>query len=747
MTFLSIIIPFKKPKRYLKDCLDSLRNQNLEDAEIIIILNGISKDKEDSTNTDTVNALISEYENDLNIVVKSFDDSIGVAKARNIGLDAASGEYVYFIDGDDYIYQDGLERLVKIAGKTNADFINGERIKTHFIRERFKEELVKREYEPIKNTNDLSDMEFAFKIMFYRTKKDPELLTALHCLIKSDIINAENGEKIRFDEDETYYSDYQFMANVIGRCEIFKSSKKSIYAKRRCEDSVNAPTLSEEIKDDEFEYSMNEFEKALKIIDDFDDETKKESLKKEIYRKLYNYYFKTFSHRLYKSDDEAWTNRNFKIICELSQNFDLDAAGKDKKEVLSLQNQDLKTVKKCIGKRRKKSKIKKLITIAKYRNLDAFYKMIYGEIFNKMKIRENRIVFQSLTGDFYSDSPRYIYEYLINNYNGEYDCIWIMNNKNMKIPGKPKTAKRYSLKYFYYIATCKYGVMSGRQSLKIKKRPEQIYLETWHGTPLKKLGLDLENIQSPDPKIKKIYIDNASEWDYLVSPNDYTSRILRSAFGYDGEIIEEGYPRNDILYNEDAELVNKIKDDLNLPKDKKIILYAPTWRDDQYYEGGKYKLDLELDLEKLKEELSDEYVILIRTHYFIVDKLDLTPYKGFAYDASKYGDIAELYLISDILITDYSSVFFDFANLKRPMLFFTYDLDKYENILRGFYIDMENTVPGPLLFTTEEVIDSIKNIDDVNEEYMEKYEEFYNTFCYKDDGKASKRVIERVFKN
>ena len=104
-------------------------------------------------------------------------------------------------------------------------------------------------------------------------------------------------------------------------------------------------------------------------------------------------------------------------------------------------------------------------------------------------------------------------------------------------------------------------------------------------------------------------------------------------------------------------------------------------------------------------------------------------------------------MISDICITDYSSVFFDYANLRRPILFFTYDLEKYRDVLRGFYISIEDDVPGPLLFTNEEIADAVKNIDKVNEQYAQRYEEFYNRFCCFDDGHASQRVVERVFDN
>ena len=270
-------------------------------------------------------------------------------------------------------------------------------------------------------------------------------------------------------------------------------------------------------------------------------------------------------------------------------------------------------------------------------------------------------------------------------------------------------------------------------------------VSTWHGTPLKKLGFDMGNLYLDDPQSKFNYKKDSAEWNYLISPNEFTTEKLRSSFAYEGEVLEYGYPRNDILYNYTDEMVDKIKSDLNLPKDKKVILYAPTWRDDESYDIGKVRFNLKLDLDNLKESLSDEYIVLIRTHYFIANNLDLSRFEGFVFDVSKYEDIAELYLVSDILITDYSSVFFDFANLKRPILFYTYDLDKYSNMLRGFYMDIHTEVPGPLLYTTDEVVDAIRNIDSVNIQYHDRYEEFYERFCSIDDGNASKRIVEKIW--
>lgn len=257
----------------------------------------------------------------------------------------------------------------------------------------------------------------------------------------------------------------------------------------------------------------------------------------------------------------------------------------------------------------------------------------------------------------------------------------------------------------------------------------------------------MEEIYSADPKYKENFYHQSRRWDYLSSPNAYSSKIFKRAFKFEKTMLEFGYPRNDILYNRNnKEDIDQLKKAMRIPNDKKVILYAPTWRDDDYFARGKYNFELQLNLRKLKEKLGNNYIILLRMHYFIANQIDITSYKGFAYDFSNYDDIAELYLVSDILITDYSSVFFDYANLQRPILFYTYDLEKYRDQLRGFYLDIEKELPGPLLMQTKEVIDAILNIDQVKDEFKERYKVFYNKFCKWDDGKASKKTVAEVFK-
>lgn len=252
------------------------------------------------------------------------------------------------------------------------------------------------------------------------------------------------------------------------------------------------------------------------------------------------------------------------------------------------------------------------------------------------------------------------------------------------------------------------------------------------------------------PKYKRNFNRETSRWDYLISPNRYSTEIFRSAFWMDEErILEIGYPRNDVLVNraDDQEYLNEIRTHLNLPSDKKVIMYAPTWRDDEFVSKGKYLFELKIDLDNLYKELGDDYVILLRMHYLISNALDLSGYENFAIDVSNYNDVSELFLISDCLITDYSSVMFDYGILKRPQFFFAYDIDKYDKGLRGFYMNYMEDLPGPIYTEPYGLAKELKNLDKVQQQYQEKIDAFYDRFCSVDNGKASQYIGDLIHKD
>ena len=208
--------------------------------------------------------------------------------------------------------------------------------------------------------------------------------------------------------------------------------------------------------------------------------------------------------------------------------------------------------------------------------------------------------------------------------------------------------------------------------------------------------------------------------------------------------MEIGYPRNDFLINHTQEDIRMIKEKLEIPEDKKVILYAPTWRDNQHEAGTGFTYDLNVDFDALRQELGDEYVILFRVHYLVASKFSFDDYEGFIYNVSNYDDINHLYLIADLLITDYSSVFFDYGILKKPMLFYMYDLEDYKDSIRGFYFGIDK-LPGKIITKEEELPDAIRDSID-NFVYDDKYREFNETFSKREDGQASKRFVDWVFR-
>lgn len=365
---------------------------------------------------------------------------------------------------------------------------------------------------------------------------------------------------------------------------------------------------------------------------------------------------------------------------------------------------------------------------------------------SKLPVRKKLVMFESFSGKQYSCNPRAIYEYMRENY-AEYDLVWSVNKKHQtkfKENGIPYV-ERLSVKWFILMARSAYWVTNSRMPNWVKKPRHTTYVQTWHGTPLKKLVSDMDEVRMPGTTKEK-YVENfhreALNWDYLISPNSYSTTIFKRAFKYSNRILETGYPRNDMLVlGNNEETINNIKRKFNIPSEKKVLLYAPTWRDHHNKGPGSYHFNMQLDINAFKHAFSDEYVLLLRMHSFISDKLAIEE-DEFVKDVSAYYDINELYLISDMLITDYSSVFFDYAILNRPILFFAYDLDEYRDDIRGFYFQLEKQAPGPIVKTSTELIEAIKEMKQVE---GAAFSAFSSQFCSLEDGQATKRVVDELF--
>ncbi|MBL4966664.1 bifunctional glycosyltransferase/CDP-glycerol:glycerophosphate glycerophosphotransferase [Bacillus halotolerans] len=704
---VSIIIPFYNTKDYIEECLHSVLEQTYENLEIIIVNDGSAEE-----DTAFLEQILPE---DSRIVYVESEKHKGVASARNIGLNVSTGRFLYFLDSDDVITKNAIELLTKYI-KDNQLIVG----------------TTKRLNKPL----DLMNITLRNKSKVLVIKKLFMVFknrSVLNMLIRRDVFN--DTESCSFYEGTNCFTDISLLVKLISKIEKISVIKQPIYYKRRRNDPITNPSvmqLSNEIKTKDFitiyEYLHEIYRNNEKVIRYLD------LLFLNFYRKnivllfkdieKVDQFFENIAIAAKRLSRRALSNQPLHIRLEMKQ----------------LRNENIKKYKKSIKTHLEIRSLRQGL-----KSLKKFKIYCYRKFFIKMPFKENYIVFESFLGKNYSDSPRDIYEYMVDN-NLDYKYVWIFNDKHKKIPGPAKVVKRFSFKYYYYLGVSRYWVSNSRIPMHIDKRKENIYLQTWHGTPLKRLVFDMKEIYSANPNYKKNFYIQSRRWDYLIAPNKYSSEIFKSAFLFEKNMLETGYPRNDILYRDNQpKKINDIKAKIGIPLDKKVILYAPTWRDDDFYAAGKYKFNLKLDLQKMKEKLGEDYVIALRMHYFIADEIKTDGVEDFAFNLSKYDEIAELYLISDILITDYSSVFFDYANLKRPILFFAYDLEKYRDKLRGFYINIEEDVPGPVVKTSNDVINSILNIEDVQHQFKEKYDDFYARFCSWHDGNSTEKVVKQVF--
>ena len=315
---------------------------------------------------------------------------------------------------------------------------------------------------------------------------------------------------------------------------------------------------------------------------------------------------------------------------------------------------------------------------------------------------EKMVIFSGHTRKF-NDSPRTLYEYMLAHPEkyGYYNCVWALEDPDsVEIPGNAKKIKADTLEYFKYTLKAKYWItcVNIERSLHYKKRDCRC-LNTWHGTPFKHIG--------NDAGVRKDY--DFGSMDFFCYASDYEKEIYKRAFNVrEDALIPTGLPRNDELYKVTQEEVEELKKRLGLPHDKKIILYAPTWREST--DNGKTcVIKPPVDAKKWEQILKDDYVVLFRMHAY-TNKLLGLEFNDTLRDYSTYPNVNDLFKVADILISDYSASMADFSILERPVLCFTYDYEEYRKE-RGLYMDYETEMPSGLLKTENEVLEYIKDMD------------------------------------
>jgi CDP-glycerol glycerophosphotransferase len=351
---------------------------------------------------------------------------------------------------------------------------------------------------------------------------------------------------------------------------------------------------------------------------------------------------------------------------------------------------------------------------------------------------ENLAVYASYWASDFSCNPKAIYEAareLAPHIRG----VWVVKKGNVDvIPPGVDYVKQGSPEYFDIMARAKYFVNNVNFPTEIVKRSGQVHVQTNHGTPLKTMGLQLQDypVGANGMSFGKL-LQRCDRWDYLISSNRFSSEVWERAYPCDYVTLETGYPRNDRLVRATAEETARIRAELGLDPDKTVILYAPTFRD-----WVQRTTAPPIDLARLCNALGERYVVMVRGHYLTQanDELAQLQARCLLRDVSKQPVLEDLMIASDALLTDYSSIMFDYANLDRPIVIYADDWETYARV-RGVNFDLTATPPGALETTMEGLIDTLTSGRYAGVDASALRTEFRKSFCQFDDGHAAKRVV------
>lgn len=349
------------------------------------------------------------------------------------------------------------------------------------------------------------------------------------------------------------------------------------------------------------------------------------------------------------------------------------------------------------------------------------------------------IVWSSFDGR-YSDNPRALYERLRRE-RDDLDHVWLARDEMrhtfpqdaVLVPADGPEARAA-------LEAADLVVASSHIEVDWDKPPGATYVQTWHGTPLKTVHWDV--LWAPEGRLEGLDVD-VSRWDLLLSPNAHATRYLSQAFRWEGDLLEAGYPRNDVLCppRHDRRRA-EVRAGLGIDADATVVLYAPTWRDAEGYDTA-LDVPVRLDLDVFSP-LGEDHVLLLRAHNLVAGRWDVTGQPWLRDVSLTPSDMADLYTAADVLVTDYSSAMFDWTVTGRPILYLASDLEQYASETRGFYVDLFPEVPGPVLTSTEELVAALCDLPAIEVEYAERYAAFRERFTPHEDGHATDRVLQHL---
>ncbi|KAB2351553.1 bifunctional glycosyltransferase/CDP-glycerol:glycerophosphate glycerophosphotransferase [Actinomadura rudentiformis] len=712
---LSVIVPAHRVQGYIRQCLESILACDLPNLEVIAV---------NDASPDRCGEILDEIAaRDPRVRVRHLTENVGLGEARNIGLDMATGDYVWFFDSDDYATEGAVQAIVERLAQTRPDVLLFDYAREYWHGK------VKRSV-----INDLFRVPPAPDV--FTCAERPSVLrlmmTAWNRAIRREFLL---GLGLRFSRG--HYEDFNLTYPILmvaerislldQVCYIYRQRRRGAITKTRSQKHFDAFAQYDRVfafmdqmgpEADQFRARM--FDRTiwhLLVIIEADDRVPEADRARffagmsEVYRR-----YRPSDHVM--PDDELLAKKYRLIVKNDYKGFE-----RLHKKIRA---------RKAAGKA--KRKVKAFANNSKRRGMQVYYQTQL-----RRPIDENLAVYAAYWHRGYACNPAAIYEKakeLAPHIKG----VWVVKPENVgDMPKGVPYVVHNSKDYWRLIARAKYFVNNVNFSNALVKRRGQIHVMTEHGTPLKRMGLDqLQYPAGGGTMDFDALIRRADRWDFHLSANPLTTEAWERSFPCDYEMLEIGYPRNDRLVRATDQERDRLRAELGIPEGKKAILYTPTHRD--------YRRDFApmFDIRRFAQELGEEYVLLLRAHYFYKPEAEMWDRER-VIDVSGHPSVEDLCIASDALLTDYSSIMFDYAVLPdRPIVIFANDWETYK-LTRGVNFDLTEFPPGVVAYTEEDLLKSIRSGAPWGEAAARSRGAFRERFCPWEDGRASERAVRRVF--
>jgi len=720
MPYLSIVLPCYRVQAYVRHCLESILDQSFRDFEVIAI---------NDASPDHTGEILDDYaRQDVRLRVVHFPSNVGLGESRNVGMDRASGEYVMFVDSDDYLADGALESVAARLRETEPDVMFFDYRRVHWwgiapANRAFLEEKFPRDVFTLRERPNALNLMMATWDRVYRRR-----------------FLSEVGQRFA----PGFYEDLPVTFPALMMAQRISLLPRVVYYYRQRGIGAITRTVSRE-----HFVVFDQYEKIFEFMDSHALEL--DDLRRAMVRRMIGHCFLI----LERGDRVPVKDRKefFRRMAEMYRRHlppgatrpsmreepkeRLLAAGAYHRYEAAVQVRAV-----TARNRRKVRALKRRIRQVK-RALGRRVRIGQYKFHLRRPIDDDLAVFACYWYRPPACNPYAIWRKL-QELAPTIRGVWVVRQSDRRrVPKDISYVVEGSPEYYRVLARAKFLVNNVNFPNFFVKRPNTIHLQTQHGTPLKTMGLDLHKYPVAAKGINfNLLAKRAARWDFNISSNQHSSEVWERVYPSSFQTLEYGYPRNDRFYTATDDEIRKIREDLDIPPRTTAILYAPTHRE------YRRSYEPQIDLSRISRALPPDQLLLVRAHYYYDTtgtSLRSDRPKN-VLDVSKYPSTEDLCLASDVLLTDYSSIMCDYANLGRPVVIFADDYDTYCR-LRGVYFDLLAHPPGIVAVTEAELIDVLSQKHFESTEAKLLLDAFRRRFCQWDDGQASERVVRRVFLN